>query len=247
MAQLQRVMKSLALAIWILVGGFYPLILHATPEQPIKNSVMHISVPLQDMIYQRYHKYLRFAYNHIGYQVKFEPILLVRAYWMISQNKLDGIMIAEQNMDIETKEVIKIPVLLASGNLLLICVKKVTCNESILENKATLIGITRGDSLSLRFLRDKNAESYEVKGSKSLGEMLKRGHLKYILTIYEQALGDFSKINTSDYQHVKIIKIEGYHFIHKKHQQLVPALTEALKLAIKEYGPLIANDDKQLN
>ncbi len=41
------------------------------------------------------------------------------------------------------------------------------------------------------------------------------------------------------FKKVDIFQTESYHYIHKKHEKLLPKLTKALQLAIEKYGPLV--------
>jgi len=211
-----------------------------TLSQPLPIvQTMHISVHLSDRVSFRFEKYILFAYNQIGYKVVFEKILTARAREMVNAGRLDALMVAEKEIDQIYTNLIRVPVMLARGSLVLYCNEEVICQESALHNENNIIGVVSGNSMSGNYMRQMRASTYAVKGQEHLGVMLTRGRLNYVLTVDEDRLGNLSDLDDSAYKKLEVYRSEGYHFINKKHQQLLPELTQALQLAIEKYGPLV--------
>ncbi len=62
-----------------------------------------------------------------------------------------------------------------------------------------------------------------------------KGRLNYILIVNEDQLGKIGDFDESHLQKVEIHRSEGYHYIHKKHEKLLPQLTKTLQLAIEKF------------
>jgi hypothetical protein len=210
---------------------------YAQPQVAIKE--MHITIPLSDKLSFRYKKYLLNTYDYLGYEVKFEKILVARAREMVDAGRLDAILIAEKEIEQVYSNIIRVPVILAKGALVLFCAKEVICHQGVLNDDRKLIGVVSGHSISANFMQQKYASTHEVKGLDDLGVMLSRKRLNYALFVYEEQIGTIGLFDEEKFQKTEIYRSEGYHYIHKKHKALLPEITKALKLAIEELGPLV--------
>lgn len=207
-----------------------------------KLKTMHITVPLSDKLSSRYQKYLLYAYNQLGYNVQFEKILIARARQMVDEGRFDALMVAEQEIEQVYRNIMRVPVMLAKGKLVLYCAKKVLCQQSVLNDPKALVGVISGHSISANFMSQMNASTYAVKSTEKLGEMLTKDRLDYILVIYEQQLGNISNFDETNFKSTDVYSTVAYHYIHKKNAALLPALNKALARAIEEYGPLVQNN-----
>ena len=203
---------------------------------------MHISTPVSDKLNHHLEKYLSYAYAKIGYKTDYEKILVDRARVMIDAGKLDAIMIAEKEVEQKYTNILRVPVMLVKGSLVLYCNNNVNCQTEVLNNPSNIIGIILGHSMAVNFMKTKQASAYTVINAVNLDAMLHKGRLDYILTINVEPLGNISGFDDSLYQQIEVFRSEGYHYIHKKHAQLLPELTQALQLAIEKYGPLNTSD-----
>ena len=224
--------------IFIFASSSAPL--YAQP-QPIVNT-MHITINLSDKVSYRFEKYLLFAYNQLGYKVIFEKILSARAREMVDAGRLDAMMIAEKEIVQVYTNLLRVPVMLAKGSLILFCNKQVDCQVSALNKANNIIGVVSGHSMSAYYMRQKRASTYAVKGQEHLGVMLTKNRLNYVLIINEDRLGNIGDFDDTPYQKIEVYRSEGYHFIHKKHKNMLPGLTQSLQLAIEKYGPLVKSD-----
>ncbi len=211
--------------------------LSAKPNSQPKS--VRISIPLSDNISHRYEKYLLFAYNHLGYKVTFDQILIGRARELVDEGKLDGMMIAEKEIEQTFFNLLRVPVVLAKGALVLYCNKKVVCEKSVFNDVNNIIGVTSGKSISANFMETMQASSYAIKSDEDLGSMLIKGRLHYVLLIDEVQLGNLGNFDESQFNTAVVYRSEGFHYVNKKHEDLLPALVQGLQLAIEKYGPLV--------
>jgi len=217
--------------------AFFSAFIYAQPQPKLKT--MHITIPLSDKMNSHFQKYLLFAYNHLGYKVIFDKILSARARKMVEAGRSDAIMIAEKEIVQVYRNMLKVPVMLAKGRLMLYCKKELYCDASVLNKTSNVIGVTSGRSLSANFMRSMQASTYAVKGAVNLGFMLAKGRLNYALIVNEEQLGNIGDFDDNQFEKVEVYRTEGYHYIHKKHKNILPELTQALQLAIEKYGPLV--------
>jgi hypothetical protein len=201
--------------------------------------IVRISIPLSDNISHRYEKYLLFAYNHLGYKVIFDQILIGRARELVNKGELDGMMIAEKKIEQTFYNLLRVPVVIAKGALVLYCNKRVVCEKSALNDANNVIGVTSGKSISANFMETVQASSYAIKSDENLGSMLVKGRLHYVLLIDEEQLGNLGNLDESQFNTTVVYRSAGFHYVNKKHKNLLPGLAQGLQLAIEKYGPLI--------
>jgi len=226
----------------VLVCVFSNAFVYAQPQPQSKLKTVHITIPLSDKVNYHFEKYLLFAYNQLGYKVIFDKILTARAREMVDAGRSDAMMVAEKEIVQVYKNILKVPVMLAKGALVLYCKKELNCDVSVLNKTSNVIGVISGHSLSANFMRSMQASTYAVKGAVNLGVMLIKDRVNYALIVNEDQLGNIGDFDDSQFQKVEVFRTEGYHFIHKKHKNLLPELTQALQLAIEKYGPLVKSD-----
>ena len=204
--------------------------------------VIHIATSLSDKLNYRFEQHLSYAYNQLGYKVLFEPILTARARKMLDADQLDAIMIAEKEIEQVHNDILRIPVMLAKGSLMLYCNKRVKCKVSELNNSDNIVGVITGNSMSGNYMRQMRASTHTLRSSESLGNMLIKERLDYVLLVFEEQFGNVSGFDASQYQKVEVFRSEGYHYVHKKYEYLLPDLTKALQLAVEKLGPLVKSD-----
>lgn len=208
-------------------------------QPQINMKTLHITVPLSDKLSNRLEKYLAYAYEQIGYKVVFDKILPARARKMVDAGQLDGMMVAEKEIEQAFNHLVRVPVMLAKGSLMLYCNKDVDCQLSALDNPNHTVGVISGNSISSHFMQKKQAVTHGLKSDQLLGTMLTKGRLNYVLIVNEAHLGSLGNFDERLFKKVELYRTEGYHYLYMKHKLLLPNLTKALKLAIKKFGPLI--------
>jgi len=213
--------------------------LFAQPQSQSDTKTLHITVPLSDKLTNRLERYLSYAYKQLGYKVIFDKILPARARKMVDAGQLDGMMVAEKEIEQAFNHLVRVPVMLAKGTLMLYCNNDVDCQLSALDNPNHTVGVISGNSMSSHFMQRRQAVTYGLKSDRLLGTMLTKGRLNYVLIVNEAHLGSLGDFDERLFQKVELYHTEGYHYLFKKHELLLPELTQALKLAIKKFGPLI--------
>ncbi len=177
------------------------------------------------------------AYDQLGFKVAFHAIQPGRSLILTDRGDFDGQVMRASNIEKRAPNLLKVPVTLAKGKLALYCAKDVLCDKSILNNSKKVIGVVTGDTASTVFMKDKNGSTYQVRNGVDLATMLTLKRLSYIITLEEEETGNINNLDASLYQRVILLDLAGYHYIHKKHQQLIPQLTTAFEQAIAEIGP----------
>jgi len=190
----------------------------------------------------RYEKLLTFVYNQLGYRVKFQEMVVSRALKMIKEDQLDALMIQTSAlMKYESAPVIKVPVIIGSGKLILFCREKSPCNKEILTTASNTIVTTVG-TLGGKpdFLKIK-ASIYQVATKYAAGNMFELGRFDYLITTTENSMGNLADIDEEKHGHIDLISLKGFHYIHKKHKLLLPKLTAAIELYIEQYEPSLSH------
>lgn len=222
----------------LLVAIFLVSFITQANNQPILKT-MRISIPLSDKMSYRYEKYILLAYNQLGYKVLFEQMIVARARELVDAGELDGMMIAEKEIDQVYSNLVRVPVVLAKGALMLYCNKAVVCELSVLDDASNIVGVISGNSMSANFMRSKQASIYALKSNENLGAMLTKERLNYVMLVDEDQLGNLGELDDTQFNKVEVYRTEGYHFINIKHKHILPELTQAMQNALDKYGYLV--------
>ncbi|SFB82342.1 hypothetical protein [Pseudoalteromonas denitrificans] len=170
------------------------------------------------------------AYNRLDYRVIFHQMAPGRALLEIEAGHVDALLVKVANKkDEKNKSIIKVPILLAQGYLMLYCQKELLCNQSVFDNKKNVIGTVSGVTFSSHLLKNKRASRYQVKNGFKLAKMFEKGRLNYIISLDEAEFGNYVFIDKSKYLSVQLNEIKVYHYVHEKLAFLVPKLTVELR------------------
>jgi len=210
---------------------------HAISDEELMPT-LHVSTFKSAKISKRYKKLLTFAYNQLGYRIQFHEMVAGRALKMIKENQLDALMIQTSTfMKYEDLPVLQIPIVLGKGKLILFCNKGLPCNKAVLQKPDNIIAAPQSTlGLKADFLKMK-ASSYEIGQKESAGKMFELGRVDYLIEITEDSMGNLGGIDEKKYGQVELATLEGFHYIHKKHEKLIPQLSAAIALYIEEYDP----------
>lgn len=213
---------------------------HTLASEINASSIMHIAVLPNDKITESYKKYILSAYHEIGYRVVFHEMVSLRAIKSIENksSEIDAILILTESLGSKYSALLPVPVFLGNANLVLMCRKALICDRSVLQEKNNLIGVTATSFASIYLKNETVVSIQEVKSRNSLGQMLKRKRLDYILMINTKQYGNMANINVEEFSTFNIKPIRGFHYINKKHQQILPQLTKALKNAAEKLSVL---------
>jgi len=174
------------------------------------------------------------AYSKIGRIVTLHELAPGRSLLLTNQGELDAELVRVSVIEAKAPNLIRIPVTLAHGKLMLYCALNILCEPSILDNKQNLIGVISGTNITTIYMEQKRAAIYPQASGTDLAKKLKLHQLTYILSIDINGQGNYSGLDKHQFQSVPLLDIRAYHYLNKKYRQLVPALTEALKTALTE-------------
>lgn len=184
---------------------------------------------------ERIEKYLVKSYNSLGYQVHFIELSPGRATILANDGAIDGVSVRVHGIEKEFSNLIRVPVLLTGANLALYCTKGVLCDESVINEKESIIGGVANGFAILQYMKDKNSSLYLVNTHLQLTNLFEKGRLDYIFSFEVDNLGNIQKLSQS-YNKVHLTRLEGYHYVNKKHAALIPELVDSLNQTINELG-----------
>jgi len=182
--------------------------------------------------------YVTRAYQLIGYRVAFHNYPPGDSIKMTNVGKLDAELIRTPIIELSAKNLRRIPVKLLPGQLVLYCLNNIKCDDDVLNDTSAIIGIISGKNITSNYMKNKNAPVYLIKETQNLAKLFEKKRIQYILSIDINGIGNINAIDKSQYQTIQLALYDSYHYVHKKHEELIPKLTLALQQAIQEIGPL---------
>ncbi|OBP15457.1 hypothetical protein A5320_08865 [Rheinheimera sp. SA_1] len=171
------------------------------------------------------------AYRAIGYQLNIQYLPAERSLKMSSQGKFDGELFRIAAVGQHYPQLLQVPVPLAQVQLYAFVKAGREHEFGLWQQDATLrIGFVRGFKM---------AELYEVAGHKTMVntpgqavQMLQQNKIDLLLedlqSLHEATAGDEQGANLTRLPDVLAAE-ELFHFVHQRHQHLIPALTEQLR------------------
>ncbi|MBL4911126.1 MAG: hypothetical protein JKX78_14065 [Alteromonadaceae bacterium] len=229
-------MKILFIKIFLVfvINAVFFISINSFAQQEGKvQKTINISVVQNSFLVDKYKKIIVSAYNRLGYKVILHQTPMGRSLLLTNSSRLDAELIRLTAIEKKHPNLLRVPVKLADGRLELFCSTKVVCNESVLSDPTTTIGITNGSSISENFMINKKAKIYKINTQLNLGSMLKKERLNYILNITNKNQISLFGLDRNKYQTVPLMHIEAYHYVNKKYKSLIPKLAQALKKELK--------------
>lgn len=178
---------------------------------------------------------MRQAYRKLGYAISFEVMPPGRGLIESSSGKVDGEIVRLDIIESRLNSLLRVPVPIAKVSVHLFCIADVTCDESVLDSADNFVGVIAGDSLSPILLENKKVSTIPIKNAVSLEKMLRGGRLTYILSLMvegEQFLMLPDEFGVSERP---LASFTAYHYLHRKHVDLIPDVAESLKMALKSH------------
>lgn len=198
------------------------LVISTVPKLPVFIKIQH---------------HLEYAYSLMGYEVEFVPMSLGRASKMADEGSLDGVSVRVPAIEKITQNLIRIPVMLLSGDLSLYCIPDVPCDETVLNDDKIMVGGLSNVPVMQNFMSDKNASLYLVHDAPQLKALFEKKRLDYILSIEIDGLGNFQELAAGT-NHIKLLALEVFHYVNKRHVELVPHITQSLLQSQIELGQI---------
>jgi hypothetical protein len=178
------------------------------------------------------------AYHLIGYRVAFHQYPPGDSIKMTNVGKLDAELIRTPVVEDIAKNLRRVPVKLLSGQLVLYCLNNVPCNDDVLNDTNTVVGIISGKNITSQYMHGKKSKTYQIDKSQNLSKLFEKQRIQYILSLDIDGVGNMNFIDKSQYQTFQLALYDSYHYLHKKYEYLIPKLTIALQQAMEEIGPL---------
>lgn len=187
-------------------------------------------------IVEPFKKHIIRAYNSIDHQVKFKAMSPNKAFETFEQAGVDGLTIRLSEVESKTNKLVRVPVRLASGHLVLYCNDSKPCSNTVLNDKNVTIGYLEGMVAANRYMQNKSSTLYPVKNVSSLGAMLASKRLNYILSLSLDNLGELVTLDEKKLNRVILKEIEAFHYIHKNKSNLLPLITRSMQNTVNKIG-----------
>ena len=185
-------------------------------------------------VIDQYRKLVFKAYTDIGYEVEFKEMPAARAVFEINKGTVDALVIRFSVIEKSNPDLIRVPVVLATGELFLYCQIGLPCDQSVVDEPLNLIGAIIGHNFTTVYLEGHAASVYKTTTANQLAEMLSRNRLNYILASEVDGLGSLIELDKSKFNTFKLDRLEAYHYIHRRIENILPELTLSLKNIIDE-------------
>lgn len=158
----------------------------------LANKTLSISIVADLPILQWYKKYILFAYHQLNYRVNFIELPSGRGIAEANKGNIDALAIRISDIEPSIPDFIRVPVVLAQGELVLYCQVALPCNKEVVDDPKVTIGIIAGVSNAMLFMQDKRASLYQITNALSLKGMFEDQRLDYILTLDTPEFGNYT-------------------------------------------------------
>lgn len=173
------------------------------------------------------------AYTDINQTVSFHEMPAGRSLPLSDGGLLDGELVRLTAIEANAPNLERVPVMLASGSLVLLCRPNILCTRSRLQRPSTLVGVLEGKNIMTDYLKNMRARSYQAESGAILINMLKQGRLDYVLSINVDGFGNYTGADISAFQQAALVDFQAYHYLHKSHHSLIAPLSLALQKQLK--------------
>lgn len=198
------------------------------------NLAIDSSIP----IVEHYKKRVFRAYVNLGYKVNFLETSMGRSILEVNNGRIDGITIVSSQVEKVNENLLRVPVLLASGQLVLVCHLDIPCSEKVLDDPLSVIGIVSGANHMSLYMKNKSASLYSSKNPALLTSMFEKKRLQYILSVEIDGIGNYSLLEKGKYSQITLVELKAYHFLHKRFSNFVPEITRSLNEVLSVLGPV---------
>ena len=176
-------------------------------------------------IERHYLHIIKQSYANIGLNPDFVPISDKRSIRMLSENKLDGLVVRTENIIQNNPNFIPVPPALGIVEITLICQKEFICDTKLFDNPDRSLGLVAQEEYYQELLKGKTINIYEVGDYKRMQLMFEQKKLDVIIMVFDLNTRNSKSIPSNTYT---LTKRKGFHMIHKKFDYLVPSLSESL-------------------
>lgn len=202
----------------------------ATAKQ--ESSITAIGFASHPAVVKNYLSIVKNAYTKIGITPEFIPVSDRRSIKMLSEAKLDGLVIRGQKTMLQHPSFIPVPPMLGAADIRLICQQDLLCDISLLDDNSKILGLVGQDVYYQKLLADKVINTYEVIDYHRMGRMFDQKKLDAMIMVFDLNTQGHpsSELNT-----FLLDQVEGFHIIHKRFSHLVPKLSQALEKSLEQH------------
>ncbi len=174
------------------------------------------------------------AYRKIGVDVRFLTLPPARALIMSNEGQLDGEMHRIKGIDKHFKNLVMVSIPINRIEVVVFTKKKAMNINRMSDLKPYLIGIKIGVKFAEEITQKMNV--HKVVREEQLFKMLNNNRLDAVLSVHLVGLQTIRKLKFKRIYDLKppLVTKKLYHYLHKKHQDIVPRITKSLKEMEKE-------------
>ena len=180
------------------------------------------------------HDTLNKAYNALNYQLNYFTFPSRRSLKESNSGSIDGELIRVEGVELLHPNLIQVPVPICYVDSILLASSPINIT-SFIELKNYRVGITLGYIDHERITQKYNLNVTRVSKNDTLEDLLMKGRVDIIFSNSEK-LETLKKLYPN-FQFVPIKALDReislYHYLHKKHQALIPLLTQELQKITK--------------
>jgi hypothetical protein len=197
-----------------------------------ESSITAIGFASHPAVVKNYLSIVKKAYAKIGINPDFIPVSDRRSIKMLSEAKLDGLVIRGQKTMLQHPGFITVPPMLGAADIRLICQPKLLCNKSLLDDSSKILGLVGQDEYYQELLNEKTINTYEVVDYQRMEKMFQQKKLDAMIMVFDLHTQGIPSPELNTYH---LEQIEGFHIIHKRFSHLVPKLSKALEESLAEH------------
>lgn len=218
---------------WLLGGlGWWATACAASPETPMAPRTLRLTRIGQGPEVDRMESALRDAYGRLGAQVEFVNMPAERAIVEGNQGRVDGETARIIGMDATYANLrrVEVPLYINTNSIFVFAGRRRVVPDSLAElSQLGRVGIVNGwktaENATAGWQNIVRVTSYG-----SAMQMLKLGRLDAFLGRSEDALRSLQEqgLRLADFPNKVVLRLTLYHYLHKKHEEVLPAITQEL-------------------
>jgi polar amino acid transport system substrate-binding protein len=170
------------------------------------------------------------VYKNAGIEATFEFLPAKRSIKLVNEGRMDGEAMRTANAAANFPNLIRVEVPLVVGELIAWSAVDIGPINSISDFANLRVGLLSGDVAAIKLAE--GAKTYSASKFSQLAEMLVRNRIDIALAWKRNFLplvsssAKFTKIHAAG---KTLYTTKGYHFLHRKHKDLIPRLEKSLR------------------
>lgn len=193
------------------------------------NSINVIGYAPHPAIEQHYLQIVKESYARLGIYPDFIPVSDKRSFKMLSQNRLDGLVVRTENILNEQDNYISVPPSLGMVEITLICQQSIACNKKLFDDPNKILGLVAQEAYYQELLKNKAINVYEIGDYKRMEQMFEQNKLDAMIMVFDLNTQNITSLGLNTFT---LAKRKGFHMIHKRFRHLIPNLTQSLSTSL---------------